>query len=263
MILLCLPFAGAHRYFLLTPCVLLGLCLCIARVTGNIFYAALFIGLLCTSLSFWEIMIVGSDMIAIGFLFSIITILLYSCKPANRTGTVLLMLFAGIAATVRVIFIGLIPVWAFFIYRKNKRTGFTFLAVAVTAAIALHLLFYFLDPHAYTPLHVVRKGGVIMKPLIYAAGLLITVCAGVWIFLRTGAALSSWARSLGIACAAPLACVALGDIIRIQGNLSAWQGANYCSVFIPMFYLFYILGFAERRMEKERDESLRIDKQRY
>ena len=261
IILLSIPFAAYTRYFLLTPCALLIMGLLIARTAGSFLFASAFLALMGSSFAFWEIMIVGSDMIAIGLLFAMATLWLFSRQlrshvPGNEpvksaltvsSGIVeffAVVIFSALVATSRILFIGLVPLWSLLLFKINKRSALVFFCCTTIVTVALHYIFYIQDPHAYTPFHVIGKGKGLMGPILGAAGAASTLAMGIVIFMRTRPTLPSWMMSLGLGCGVPLAFVALGDLITRNWAFAKWEGVNYLFVFVPIVYLHYIFDAA-------------------
>ena len=261
IILLSIPFAAYARYFLLTPCALLIMGLLIARTTGSFLFASAFLALLGSSFAFWEIMIVGSDMIAIGLLFAMATLWLFSRQlrahvlgnapvkstfkaSSGKLESIAIMIFAAMVATSRILFIELVPLWSLLLFKINKRSALVFFCCTTILTVALHYIFYIQDPHAYTPFHVIGKGKDLMGPILGAAGAASTLVMGIVIFMRTRPTLPSWMMSLGLGCGVPLAFVALGDLITRNWEFAKWEGANYLMIFVPLLYLHYIFNAA-------------------
>ena len=255
IVLLSIPFAAYNRYFLLTPCALLIMGLLLARTTGSFLFASAFLALMGSSIAFWEIMVVGSDMIAIGLLFAMATLWLFRWQlhlPAKvdspgfsvNLKTFTVMVFAAMVATSRILFIELVPLWSLLLYKINKRSALIFFGLTMTLTMALHFIFYIQDPHAYTPLHVIGKGRNLLGPILSLAGAATTIAMGIWIFVQTRPTLPSWILSLGLGCGVPLTFVAVGDLITRNWVLAKWEGANYLIIFVPLLYLFYLFNAA-------------------
>ena len=258
IIILSLPFANYARYFLLTPCVLLIIGVCIVRLTSFAF-ANIFFAFMTSSFAFWEIMIVGSDMIAIGLLFAIATLWLFSSqgttessalralhsvKPFQALSLIGAIVFIALVATSRIIFVGLLPLWALFVFKINKCFGLIFFSISAVLTLGLHYLFYMQGALAYSPFHVISKGSHLMGPLLTVFGLICMAVIGIWILLKTKPTLPSWMLSLSLGCAAPLSFVALGDLVTRHWNLANWEGGNYLIIFNHIFYLYYLLNAA-------------------
>jgi hypothetical protein len=261
IIILALPFTQGNRYFLFTPCVLLLTGLVLAGITRSFFYSSAFLLLLSSNCAFWETMIVGSDMIAIGLLFAMVTIALFYWKErrTNKSlfekkkpfhsilflATPAIILFAAMAATSRIIFIGLVPLWGFFLFKINKRDALMFSCWTTLCVLFLHGIFFGMDPAAFTPFHVIRKGNGLMGLTLSTVGALVTLLTGIFILFRTRPTLQSWIFSLTLACAAPLTFVSIGDFFWQGSHLYKWEGVNYLMMFIPLINLYFAFNYAD------------------
>jgi hypothetical protein len=263
IIFIALPFAHHRLYFSFTPCALLITGLLIAGIYKSFFYSSAFLIFMISSCAFWETMIVGSDMIAMGLLFAMVTVALFYWKERKKPNPVekgaskncvrflsspAIIIFATLVATSRIIFIGLLPVWGMFLFKKSKRDALIFTGWTILFVLLLHGLFYSMDPAAYTPFHVIRKGKGLMGMILSATGALVTVSVGIVIFFKTRPTLPSWIFSLALACAAPLVFVSLGDFFWEGSLLTKWEGVNYLLIFIPLFYLYFVIKSAESKI---------------
>ena len=232
-IILVLPFVVAKVYFLLTPLSALVNALFVKKITGSYRNANLFIFLLMTSLGFWETMIVGSDLWAIGFSLAITLMLLFEYSSSRLSRIVIGTLSAFVCSS-RIVFAYLIPVMSIFLYKRDKKAGTEFLLTGATTLLALHGIFFYWDPELYSPLHLLTKGNNLMAwhhkwgcVIVTAAGLLYVICSAV-------NQIESWLKCLFITLFIPLAFTSWSDLVSRNYSFSECLGSNYLIVTIPV-----------------------------
>jgi hypothetical protein len=241
-IILNLPFAIKGLYFFLTPFYIILLCLLLRRVTGSYFCGNIFLILCMSSLAFWETMVVGSDMLAIGILFILsIGAVFYSMDKAG-VPLFLSMLLLAFAATSRIVFIYIIPVMGVFFLRHSKFKHLIYLLAALAITVLLHLVFYFWDPVAYTPLHLLAKGSKLLTPGLKLSAVLLTLAVLIFTYLKVKNNISSWLLFFCLSLTAPLLFVSIGDLINVRNyNFALWEGANYLLVLMPIYVVYVVL----------------------
>jgi hypothetical protein len=231
-ILLNAPLVAANGYFLLTPLYVLLAAFAIQKITGRRDQAALFILLLCSSPAFWELMIVGSDFLAIGSLFVFITALLFhSDRFCSRIWSSILL---GFAATARVVFFYLVPLFAIFEWKRNRRRAAILFLLSGSIAVSLHLFFYLWNPENYSALRLVRKGVMLQGESLAVIGLICSAAAGLWAIITARNETDNWFLRLWLCVFAPMFFTSLGELRVVGWNLAAWEGANYFALSMPL-----------------------------
>ncbi len=239
-IILNLPFALKGLYFLLTPFYIILLLLLLRKITGGYFSGNLFIILCISSFAFWETMVVGSDMFAIGALFTLSICAIFYNVNKRKVLLALSMLLFAFAATSRIIFIYILPIMGIFLWRRTAFKYLVYLLVASAVTVLLHLIFYFWNPAVYTPLHLLAKGDRLLISGFKDYAVILTLAVLVFTYLKVNSDISSWIFFFALSLGVPLFFVSIGDLVNMRHfNFALWEGANYLLVIMPI-YLAYI-----------------------
>jgi hypothetical protein len=242
-VLMSVPIVAANCYFLLTPLYLLIAALAIQKITGRREPAALFILFLCSSPAFWELMIVGSDFIAIGSLFVLIAALLFHAeKLRSRIWSAILL---GFTVTARAVFFYLAPLFAIFEWKRNRSRAALLFLLSCVIAFSVHLSFYLWNPEDYSPLKRVFMGVTMQQgEVITILSLIISSVAVLWSIITLKNEIESWMLRLWLCIAVPMFFAAIGDLRSVGWNPAAWEGANYFALSMPLFacWLSYIFS---------------------
>lgn len=238
-VILALPFCIPGIYFLMTPLFILGAAF-LLRVLGGSFYRSnLFVFLLMSSLAFWEVMVVGSDMLAIGLLFLGCVVLVYFKWEQSIFWTVACVVLVSFAATARVIFVYLIPLIGVFLWRRGYVTALKFAALSGFMCAAIHVLFYYWNPQSYTPLHLLGKGEALLPTGLMIPAVLACAAAALYTTLKSRDRLDRWVFLLWLCLLIPLAVLSLGGLISRSYDFASWEEANYLMVVAPVC-VFYV-----------------------
>ncbi len=242
LVILLWPFLSFSRYFLITPVVLVGIGYVLFRISGSFCRANLFMALCLSSLAFWETMVVGSDMFAIGGLCVLCLVLIYYKIESNIAYTILGILMLALCATSRIIFLYLVPLVGLFLWKRRPSLGLVVGGFSLLGALLIHVGFYLWDPPNYTPLHLLAKGGGLL-PNYLKAGLLLASLAVAWLtFSKVTDNLTSWLLFLWIGLVTPLAFVASGDLwVHRHFDFALWEGANYLILPFPALVAYIAL----------------------
>jgi hypothetical protein len=226
---------------LLNPLIILLSASLIAYLRKSFFSGILFLLLLMSSLAFWELTVVGSDMISIGCLILIATITTYYGWQRGGLARFLSGLFLAFVSTGRAVFFYLIPLFAAFQRKRQPASALSFLVIAGGIFIALNLVFYLWDPAWYLPLHVFWKGEVLMGRWIYLAAGLICILIFYFAAKQVCNDLPSWILNCWITIALGMTFAALGDLWSSSFQFAQWEGANYLGVAMPGYAAFLVL----------------------
>ena len=232
-IMLVLPFAVAKVYFLLTPLSALVNALLVRKITGSSRNANSFIIILMTSLGFWETMIVGSDLWALGFSLAITLILLFEYSSSRLSRMITATLSAFVCSS-RIVFAYLIPVMSIFLYKRDKKAGLEFLLTGVTVLLALHGIFYYWNPELYSPLHILVKGNNLMVSHLKWGVVVFTGAGLLYAVYSSINQIESWFKCFFMPLLIPLAFTSWADLISVNYSFSEWHGSNYLIVTIPV-----------------------------
>ncbi len=141
-VILVLPFIMSGSYFLLTPVFITCVAIFIRLISGNFYKANLFIVLLMSSIMFWELMVIGSDVIAIGCLFlGCVAVVYHKCKEKGLfvLGSAALV---SLAATSRIVFVYIIPLIGVFLWRRDYWVSMKFIIYSGLILFFIHYGFY-------------------------------------------------------------------------------------------------------------------------
>jgi len=246
------PFALLKIYWLLTP-FYAALAVWVFRLLrGGRRETNLALLLLCSSLIFWELLVTGHDLIAIGFSFVIFVSLTHRLAQTSSGGYPFLLCVAaalGVFATSRIVFIGAPFLLAAFLWKFNRRKATILLAVSVSIAAALHGYFYAIND-VYQPFHLFERGQSNVGGLLTLFGLAATAAA-VWaVFRSLENTIESWTISFFICLAIPLATIALGELRSTGFQWALWEGANYLVPATPLLLFSVGLGICDNQGAK-------------
>jgi len=247
-IILCLPFALKGLYFLLTPFYIMLLSLLLRKITGSYFSGNVFLILCMSSLAFWETMVAGSDMFAIGALFTLSVCAVFYSIDKGGILLFLSILLLAFAATSRIVFIYIIPVTGILLWKRSAFKHLIYLLAALAIAVLLHFIFYLWNPASYTPLHLLAKGGRLLASGLKFYAAILTLAVLIFTYLKVKSSISSWLFFFCLSLAVPLFFISIGDLINMRNfNLSQWEGANYLLVVMPIYAVYIALSQAEFR----------------
>lgn len=234
LVILALPFTVSHIYFLLTPVFVVISAVLVGKSSGSNRKANLFMLLLMSSVGFWETMVVGSDLWAVGCLFLICVILLFKSINGRLLFKLAIAVIVAMAASARIIFAYIIPLFGIFVWKQNKVESVRFVICAGILFFILHGIFYYREPQLYTPLHLLTKGNNLLAGYLKWICLIASFGGILYAVVTVRTSLESWIVSLFICLMIPLCFVSLGDLILRGYSLSSWEGSNYLIVTIPL-----------------------------
>ncbi len=209
---------------------------------------------LSTSLIFWELLVTGHDILAIGFSFVIFVSLVYKLSINNADNYVFLLALAigvGVFSTSRVIFICFPILLFFFLWKFKKKKALIFLTISLFVSIVLHSYFYMASDN-YQPLHLFSRGDNQVGIYLSVMGLTVTLVAFVKVYQGLKDTLESWLFSVFVCLSIPLAFISAGELYSSSFNFSIWEGANYLVPAAPIL-LFLV---ACRAFDKRRNKTL-------
>lgn len=244
LVLIMAPFVMLNAYFLATPFFLLLLSFIIYRLYKNYIAVNLLFLLVISAPAFWELMINGSDLLIIGILM-LMPVLLWTKNISSRTQAFILTLIA-IVLTSRVVFLYLAPIYGLILAGKSdKNTIYHALKLTLIISlitIAIHAIFYSLDPSNYAPLHLMRKGTRIVFSYFFIS-LLLTFVALVWLTihaLKTNSE-SSDVLILWLWVALPMLVIAIISLSFKKFDLTSYP-FTYLGLQLPVISIFYVVN---------------------
>ncbi|MBU1637284.1 hypothetical protein KKC97_06410 [bacterium] len=240
-IILASPLAASGLYVLLNPLIIALTASLLVYIRRSIFAGVVFLLLLMSSLAFWELTVVGSDMISIGCLILMATIAVYFGWQRGGVAKILSAILLGFVATSRAVFFYLVPLLAAFQRKSKPANTFSFLLISGGVLVILHLGFYLWTPSWYLPLHVFWKGEALLGRSIYLAAGLICLLIFFIVAKQAGRDLPSWILNSWITIFLGMTFAALGDLWSSSFQFAQWEGANYLGIALPGYAAYLVL----------------------
>lgn len=235
MLILYLPFVYFDAYICGASAVLL-LALGILRVQNHSWTCSgYFLFFLSMSLLWWELQVVGSDLIGLGLGLVLVIIVLPNIVDKKYKFLIILIgALTGLLSSTRINLIFIFLFLSLYIFWYWRSGALLFFISGLLFSVVPTLWLFFLNPAEFTPLHLVGKAGNLLSPVALACSVL--VCGGFGIFgLMLGRrGLNYGAASLFLGLAPMLCILALADILNRQWQWSQWEGANYLMPILPL-----------------------------
>lgn len=200
------------------------------------------LALLSSSIIFWELMVTGHDLIALGCSLAIIVMLVYRyCLKSNKTNfslsTILLSILIGAISTSRIVFICLPFLIGFLTMKFKPLQSLYIMFISLTTAILFHLFFY-MESDFYQPLHLFEKAQSNISTSIILSGVSSTIILAIIAIFRVQNNFRSLLKWFFILLAIPLSHISFGAFLSTNKDLASWEGANYIVPTIPVFLLY-------------------------
>ncbi len=235
LLILYLPFVAAKCYELGALVSIVLVALCLWKCQGQPEAGALFIVVMGSNIFFWELAVVGSDLILLGSGLALLVLLLQNVVACRRwVPLTALAILCGLLASSRVNFLVLAPLISLFILAQWPRAALVFLAVSVLVALGPSVMLYAANPDNFTPLHLLIKSQVLLSFYREIVALLSSVVAlAAASRLRRHWPLLPWC--LFVSFLPSLAALALADFLVLRGgDLALWEGATYLMPLVPL-----------------------------
>jgi hypothetical protein len=230
--LMAAPLTLSRTYFLLTPLAYAALPVIVVAAGGAPLGAALAAILPLTSPAFWELMVTGSDLFAIGVLFVALTAGLFRWRR-RVWPTALAVGLTVAAATSRLIFAFPAALVGSFLWARDRAAAASF-AARGAVIVLIEFVAWWPDPTSATPIAVLGKGVFMLGPAGVAVGAVATVAATAVAASRAGPRVDSWMRSAWLVLGVMLGAIAVADIITFRFVFADWQAATYPCVAAPL-----------------------------
>ena len=241
-ILLNTPFVIFNCYYLFTPFYIVVSIIVYLLLYRKKASPVIMISLLFSSLIFWDLMVTGHDLIAIGFSFALIVMLLFHyCLESEvndiTPSIILISIFIGIISTSRVVFIFLPFLIGILTFRFKPKQSIFIVLLSFTTAVALHLSFY-LNSDYYQPFHLFNRGNNNVGMPLIITGSILTLCLLIAAYFKIRKSLQSILLWFFILIITPLSFISLGEFLSYDKRFALWEGANYLVPGIPVFLIY-------------------------
>ena len=235
MLILYLPFVYLHAYIGGAFALLLVALASLRRQSCSWLEPGCFLFFLSMSLLWWELQVVGSDLIALGLgLVLVMTILPKIITNQQKIYIVLVGVLVGLLASTRINLVFIFPFLSIFIFWHWKRGAFLFFFIALFVTLIPTLWLYSLNPTEFTPFHLVGKAGVLLPPMAFLCAALVCAGLGMLGLVLGRKSLHYGAASIFLGLAPMLCILSLADIWSRQWQWGQWEGANYLMPVLPL-----------------------------
>ena len=248
ILLLYLPFVWLKAYALGAVAVLVTVCFCLRKVSTSWLPVGLFLFLLVSSFAIDELLVVGSDLVALSLGLTILALTIPSAVAQKSLSALLVLaLLCGLLSASRLNFLILFPFLSLLIFWHWKKGGLVFFCFALVSSLGPALLLYLTDSAHFTPLHLASKAGGLLSPLMMGLAAFICLILGL-IALGLGKKnLTTLPLSLFLFLTPMLFFLALADWMNRGWSFAQWEGANYLIPVIPLVALILTQGVLGRQ----------------
>ena len=236
------PFVAISSYWLFIPLYIITTIFIYYKIRKDIKTINIVIILLSTSLLYWNLLVVGHDLVALSFSFVMLTLVLhyFSFNREGRQGIIMISILAilsGFIASSRVVFLAFPMLLAIFLFKFNKYKALLYGLLTLVTNTSLHLYFYF-DTYTYQPMHIFERAKDNVNYFFITIGGIITLVVVFIAFKKINQSLDSLIKWSFVCLAVPLCIIALGELNYYNFNIKMWEGANYFMPFIPLGLFF-------------------------
>jgi hypothetical protein len=253
--LLLAPLTLSGTYFLLTPLGLGALPMIVVFAGGGEVAAALATVLPLSSPAFWELLVTGSDLFAIGVLFAALTVAMSCWRQGSPGSWAVCITLAVAAATSRLVFVYPVALMGCFLWKRD-RAGAAFFVSLSLVIIVLEYLVWWPDPDRTTPISLLAKGVLMLGPGALPVATAATLAATIMAVAQIGDDVGSWMRGAWLGIAAMLGAIAVTDLVR-HFDLSQWQAASYPVVAGPL--LVSLVALTVSRVDSQRSPKTTLN----
>ena len=232
LILLYAPFVSVNLYALGAGAALGTCAFLLKRAYGSWVVASLFVALAASSLLFWELVAVGSDLIFVGSCFLAMLLLLQ--HSGSRRAFFLCAVFCGMISTARIVFFYIPFLVGVLLWPRSKGDAIKFVAVSSMVVIGLHLAFFLWGPETYTPLLLFGKGDQLITGGATYFTVLLCLVGGGLILRAAYLGPDWWVAALFLGLVTPLSLVAVAEMIANDWQFAIWHAANYFMPAVPV-----------------------------
>jgi hypothetical protein len=237
IILLYSPFVLLNIYCL-ASIFLAYLCTYVIRGNSrNVYITSIFTILQFSSLFSMELLIVGSDLIFVGFglvLLSFQTINLVLKK--NTYNIFWLAAFAGLLSSSRINFLVIAPIISIFIFIHWQRGGLLFGLYSISVAIVPSTILYFVDSSKFTPFHLLEKSNLLLQGGLKELAIFLSIVAFLFSCNLIKKSIKLLPISLLLCLLPSLLSLSFADLFLRKVNFAMWEGANYLAPILPLSF---------------------------
>ncbi len=208
----------------------------IKNFTQEKYRTFIFSAIIISSVFWFELLSVGSDLIFLGSGMLIIShTLIKVIRSRNDFGLLLLAVFSGLIASTRINFLILSPLLSLFIFKHWKKGACIFLIISASISIIPSILLYFSDPQQFMPLHLLGKSDFLLKNGLKQIAIILSLVGTFEGYKLSKRKIENIPIGLFLSLFPSLFFLSLGDFIFINsGNPSTWEGANYLMPIFPL-----------------------------
>jgi hypothetical protein len=249
-VILISPFSLTGAYFLFIPFSLFFFHYLCTQLTSNYENIAKLMLILFSSIGIWEYIAVGGDLLSLGV--AILFLVVFLEKSTKLYLFIIYSIFFSMVMTARVILPILIPLFSFFIFKKDglKKSLLFFLITGIVTT-GIHYYFYVTSDY-YQPFHLVNKGIAMLESLNLYVLLSVTAPVTMFWFRRLQKTLKYNIESLVFSVALILtqivSLISLLDLRDRNFAFAYWEGSNYLILTIPLWIAYYLLHSSSRIM---------------
>lgn len=229
------PFVAAGAYPL-GAVFAMTLALGTMRFAGMESYSVgVFLTLMVASIFTQEMLVVGSDLFALGCGFLVLCFCLTRfIKDRNLPGLFAMAVLAGLLASSRINFLFLGPLVAGFVILHWRSGGIVFLLVTACVALGPGFYLYISDPEVFAPLHLLGKSEILLPGVFLVCGLIASIALMALSVILVRRSIANVPLAFFLSLLPSLAALSLGDLARRGWQLAQWEGANYLMPIIPL-----------------------------
>lgn len=250
IILLYFPFVLFNIYFLASISFAY-LCVNVIARFRDTYTASAFLILQFSSLFSFELLIVGSDLIFLGFglvllIFQIINLVL----KKNTYNIFWLAVFAGLLSSSRINFLVIAPIISIFIFIHWQRGGLLFGLFSISTAIIPSSIVYFIDPSKFSPFHLIEKSNLLLQGGLKEVAIFLSILAFLFSCNLIKKSIKLLPISLFLCLLPSLLFLSFSDLLLRKLNFATWEGANYLAPIIPLS--FAIISYYVTKSNKKK-----------
>lgn len=250
IILLYFPFVLFNIYFLASISFAYLCVNVIARFRGT-YTASAFLIFQFSSLFSMELLIVGSDLIFLGFglvllIFQTINLVL----KKNTYNIFWLAVFAGLLSSSRINFLVIAPIISIFIFIHWQKGGLLFGLFSISTAIIPSSIVYFIDPSKFSPFHLLEKSNLLLQGGLKEVAIFLSILAFLFSCNLIKKSIKLLPISLFLCLLPSLLFLSFSDLLLRKVNFATWEGANYLAPLIPLS--FAIISYYVTKSNKKK-----------
>ena len=209
----------------------------IGRYSSNTYSASVFTILLFSSIFSIELLVVGSDLIFIGYGLVFLSFLVIDSVVTKNIYNILwLAILAGLLSSSRVNFLVIAPIISIFIFPHWKRGSLLFSFFSISIATIPSSFLYFYDPSKFTPFHLLGKAHNLLQGGLKEMVVIISIMTFLFAYNLIKKSIRNLPICLFISLTPSLVALSFADLLLRKGSFATWEGANYLAPILPMAF---------------------------